>query len=202
MRKIKRLNEEIARWAFEILFRTNDSWKIAFTNPTAGPWKTIKATSKKTGIDGEVYRFLLEEDRPDIIMYNDEMKIVIIFEAKDCLAKLINEKQAEKSAKVVIELAKTLHSKDTNEYWKDRSHYSVILGLLWGSTDNPESETEKNKLFDYYHRLVDKNNLVFSDIVIGVETLYKSDKLKCTSFFKDYSGNYYELGNAITNSLN
>ena len=73
MRSINRLNEEIARWAFEILFKTNTEWKIAFTNPTAGPWKTIKANSLTDNTEGEVYRFILEEDRPDIIMYNDRL---------------------------------------------------------------------------------------------------------------------------------
>lgn len=88
MRNINRLNEEIARWAFEIIFKTNTSWHIAFTNPTAGPWKTIKSVSLQSGKEGEVYRFILEEDRPDIIMYNDSLRVVLIFEAKDSLEKL------------------------------------------------------------------------------------------------------------------
>ena len=54
MRNINRLNEEIARWAFEIIFKTNTSWHIAFTNPTAGPWKTIKSVSLQSGKEGEV----------------------------------------------------------------------------------------------------------------------------------------------------
>ena len=42
-----RLTEEIARWAFEIICRENPNWYVAFTNPTAGPWKTIKGLNKK-----------------------------------------------------------------------------------------------------------------------------------------------------------
>ena len=53
MRNINKLNEEIARWAFEILFTDRSDWVIAFTNPTAGPWKTIKA-SNEFGEIGEV----------------------------------------------------------------------------------------------------------------------------------------------------
>ena len=49
IRKINRVNEEIARWAFEIIFKKNDQWTIAFTNPTAGPWKTIKSNSLNDG---------------------------------------------------------------------------------------------------------------------------------------------------------
>ena len=41
------LTEELARWAFEILCREGDECYVAFTNPTAGPWKTIKAKDDK-----------------------------------------------------------------------------------------------------------------------------------------------------------
>ena len=93
IRKVNRLNEELARWAFEIIISNNTEWEIAFTNPTAGPWKTVKAHSLKTNKKGEVYRFILEEDRPDIIIYNDKLKSLIIFEAKDNLEKLLEEEQ-------------------------------------------------------------------------------------------------------------
>lgn len=201
MRKINRLNEELARWAFEIIFKTNTAWKIAFTNPTAGPWKTIKATSMTTGAEGEVYRFILEEDRPDIIMYNDELKIIIIFEAKDSLEKLIDKEQAKKSAAVVVKLAHILRSKGSNEFWKGREKYPVVLGLLWGSTDSPKSTTDKKKLYDCYHNLIKNEELVLSDLIVGVETLYRVDNLSCTPFFVDYSGRNSNLGNAIINSL-
>lgn len=202
MRRINRLNEEIARWAFEIIFKTNLSWKIAFTNPTAGPWKTIKAASKTTGLEGEVYRFILEEDRPDIIMYNDELETIIIFEAKDSLRKLIDSKQSRKSAEVVVKLARILASKSGNDFWKGRENYAVILGLLWGSTEQPETENEKDRLYDCYHNLVENEGLVFSDLIIGVETLYNEGALLCTPFYKDYSGENSEFGNSIINSLN
>lgn len=201
MRHINRLNEEIARWAFEIIFKTNESWKIAFTNPTAGPWKTIKAISKINCTEGEVYRFILEEDRPDIIMYNDDLEMVIIFEAKDSLSKLIDSSQAKKSAAVVVKLAEILQSKGSNPFWRGREEYKVVLGLLWGSTNNPETENEKKKLYDYYHNLIANEDSVFSDIIIGVETLYKSENLSCTSYFQDYSGNLSAIGNKIIESL-
>lgn len=86
------LTEEISRWAFEVACREQTSWDIAFTNPTAGPWKTIKAKGA-LGDLGEVYRFALEENRPDIILINDDINIIIIVEAKDSLEKLINKTQ-------------------------------------------------------------------------------------------------------------
>ena len=129
MRNIKRLNEEISRWTFEILFKQNQSWHIAFTNPTAGPWKTIKGRSLSSSIEGEVYRFTLEEKRPDIIMYNDELKKIIVFEAKDSISKLLDDEQSTKSAEVVVKLAEILFNRSANIFWRGRESYNVILGL-------------------------------------------------------------------------
>ena len=201
MRSINRLNEEIARWAFEILFKSNTAWKIAFTNPTAGPWKTIKAGSIATGEEGEVYRFILEEDRPDIIMYNDSLECIIIIEAKDSLEKLLVHDQAEKSAAVVVKLANILGSKASNPYWRGRENYKVVLGLLWGSTDQPETDIDKNTLYDYYHALVANNECVFSDLIIGIETLYKNEHLRCSGFSKSYNAAAEQFGGEIIRSL-
>lgn len=201
MRSINRLNEEIARWAFEIIYKHNTSWKIAFTNPTAGPWKTIKAPSKSTEIEGEVYRFILEEDRPDIIMFNDELETVIIIEAKDSLAKLLDREQAKKSAAVVVKLANLLGSKGNNTFWRGRENYKVVLGLLWGSTDYPENDAAKNRLYDHYHDLVIEEDGVFSNLIIGIETLYSSGNLRCEAFYKNYNGGNSSLGDQIIETL-
>lgn len=200
MRKIVRLNEEIARWAFEVVVRENKQWIIAFTNPTAGPWKTIKAPSKKTSAEGEVYRFALEEDRPDIIMFNDELKAVLIVEAKDSIKKLMEDKQAKKSAEVVEQLAGILGSKSTNLFWNGRENYKVILGLLWGSSTSPESAAEKNQLYDYYHNLVKDDATVYASLVIGIETLC-DEQMKCTVFYKGYDDDGVSMGEQIVKSL-
>jgi len=201
MRTINHLNEEIARWAFEIIFKTNLSWHIAFTNPTAGPWKTIKAESLQSGREGEVYRFILEEDRPDIIMYNDALRVVIIFEAKDSLDKLLVKAQAEKSGAVVVKLANMLHKKAANDYWKGRENYRIVLGLLWGSDGRPEPDGEKEKLYDHYHSLIEGENIVCPDLIIGVETLYNEGALQCTAYFKGYSDAASSAGREIVRSL-
>ena len=59
------INEEIVRWAFEVFLRnkSEDKWWVAFTNPTAGPWKKIEAPNNG-GKLFEIYRFAREEDRP------------------------------------------------------------------------------------------------------------------------------------------
>lgn len=201
MRKIKNLNEELARWTFEVLCRSSSEWDIAFTNPTAGPWKTIKAPSKNTGAEGEVYRFTLEEERPDIIMYNDSLETAIIFEAKDSLKKLIFKDQAIKSADVVVKLANILGSKGSNEFWKGRENYKVVLGLLWGSTDKPEEDDAKNKVYDRYHTLVENKKAVFSDVIIGVEALYKDGEIQCKSFCKSYNSKSSSFGARLVSSL-
>lgn len=186
IRKINRLNEEIARWAFEIIFKNNKDWYIAFTNPTAGPWKTIKAESLHGHGLGEVYRFILEEDRPDIIMYNDDLKVIIIFEAKDSLIKLTDKTQYVKSSEVVCKLAKYLSEKGSNPFWAGREKYSIITGLLWGSVDNHSTSLERDSLFDLYQSVVKKDKLVSSNIIIGIETLYKNSDLKCYGYYKTY----------------
>lgn len=201
MRNMNCLNEEIARWAFEIIFKTNTSWHIAFTNPTAGPWKTIKAVSLRSGKEGEVYRFILEEDRPDIILYNDSLRVVLIFEAKDSLEKLLERTQAQKSAAVVVKLANILRHKVTSDFWRGREKYRVILGLLWGSNNVPETDEEKEALYDCYHELIDGEASVTSALVIGVETLYRDGMLSCTSFYRAYDDAVSPLGQEIVHSL-
>lgn len=203
MRKINRLNEEIARWAFEIIFKTNNKWFISFTNPTAGPWKTIKARSLINGSVGEVYRFILEEDRPDIVMYNDELRTVIIFEAKDSLIKLTEQEQCVKSTEVVSKLAKNLSNRGSNVFWSGRENYTVITGLLWGSVNSFSSETEKNALFDLYQDKIKRDDLVNHNLIIGIETIYSNSKLKCYAYYKTYdeSGSTDELGKTIIDTL-
>lgn len=201
IRTINRLNEEISRWAFEIIFKTNDEWQIAFTNPTAGPWKTIKTKAINTNNVGEVYRFALEEDRPDIILFNDKLKTVIIFEAKDSLAKLTDAKQAKKSANVVIKLGEILSLKGDNEFWRGRENYNVILGLLWGSVETKESSATKQALYDQYHSMIRNSKHICDNIIIGIETLYKDGGLVCYADFKAYNTKDEFLAQAIVSSL-
>lgn len=200
IRNINRLNEELARWAFEIIISENDDWEIAFTNPTAGPWKTVKATSLKTGEKGEVYRFILEEDRPDIIVYNDKLKSVIIFEAKDSLVKLLERDQSKKSADVVIKLAEILSNKSTNAFWVGRESYKVIVGLLWGCT-TPENESQIKKLFNHYHDLISGNLSVDQNVIIGIETVFKEQNLKCKTHSIIYNKTEFDVYKKIIDSL-
>lgn len=172
-----RLTEEIARWAFEIICKENPDWYVAFTNPTAGPWKTIKGINK-SGKEGEVYRFELEETRPDIVLVNDTLKIVIVVEAKDSIEKLISKDQSEKSVEVVHTLTAILRRCKSNPYWGDRASYPVITGLLWGA-EAPASAIERSNVFNEYYNHMKGYPQLNKDFIVGIETRRKGDGLQC-----------------------
>ena len=200
IRKISRLNEEIARWAFEIQIASTRDWYIAFTNPTAGPWKTIKAQNCN-GVLGEVYRFKLEEDRPDIIMYNDMLKKIIIFEAKDSIKKLFESTQMEKSSDVFIRLSDTLKSSN-NPFWGERKNYNIVLGLLWGAEGSNSIKSQVDSLFDAYYRIISRNTNVYSGLIIGIESRRINENIKCFSHYKSYQDENITLVNEIIKSIN
>lgn len=136
------ISEEIARWSFEVFLdhKSSGKWWIAFTNPTAGPWKKI--TSKnEAGKLIEVYRFSREEDRPDIVAVSDEMKQIIIFEAKDYAHRLVGEVQMKKSAQVIVDMEKVLKAVNVDA-WNIRKSYDIIPGFLWFSESNEKSIAE------------------------------------------------------------
>lgn len=196
-----KLTEEISRWAFEVICMKSPDWYIAFTNPTAGPWKTIKGLNEQ-GIEGEVFRFELEDTRPDIILVNDKMKLVIIIEAKDSLTKLISNNQAEKSIEVVNKLSSILNNKATTPYWGVRSDYAVLTGLLWGA-ETASNNAEREIVFDAYYSEIKKHNKLDSRLIIGIETCRVDNGLFCsiTGKFYEDSHNKIEL-KQIADSFN
>lgn len=200
MRQINNLNEEIARWAFEILFKENNKWQIAFTNPTAGPWKTIKALDAE-GKEGEVYRFPLEETRPDIILYNDELEAVLVVEAKDSLNKLVLGDQAEKSVEVVERLSDILSQLGTNKFWGKRAQYPTYLGLLWGSSNTLSNQDDYLAVFDEYYDIAKNMKSLNKDFIIGIESLYKNGRIDCFFHHKTYSSGQNERCLAVESSL-
>jgi hypothetical protein len=126
------LSEEIVRWGFEVALQSAQDWKIAFTNPTAGPWKKISGTSKE-GKVGEVHRFEIDESRPDLVIYSDSNKAVIIIEAKTSISGLVDRDQITKTSQMYSRLTEKLQSCAHNSYWNDRASYAYYLGLLWGT---------------------------------------------------------------------
>ena len=176
-----KLTEEIARYAFEVKIR-NSEWFLAFTNPTAGPWKKITA-SNLNGEIGEVYRFARDEERPDLLLVHDREKIVLILEAKDSLPKLITGKQLKKSAKVVLELARTLRGLKENEFWSHRTNYTILAGLLWGSEKRSKIRDVDEAIERFANALQreEKGDPIVSPVIIGIES-YKDNKGGITCF--------------------
>ena len=144
------MNEEIARWTFEVFIdhQSKGKWWIAFTNPTAGPWKKI-LSKDEAGQLIEIYRFSREEDRPDIVAVSDELKKVIIIEAKDYASKLIGKVQMTKSAQVIVDMEKVLRSVDITA-WEKRKNYEIIPGFLWYSESSNIANKEVVKVTDAF----------------------------------------------------
>lgn len=196
-----RLTEEIARWAFEINFNDTTDWKIAFTNPTAGPWKTIRAPSLSTGIIGEVYRFELEETRPDILLFNDRLKHIIIIEAKDSLEKLLAGGQVKKTIEVVDQLSTLLSQQSHNQFWAGRESYNVVTGLLWGC-EQTYTNQHYEQLFSAHHNEMNRHALLNKDFILGIETVREGQNLKCVIYAKCYHPNDRTTIEAIAQSMN
>lgn len=173
MKYTYKLTEEIARWAFEVHLKGLEDWDIVFTNPTAGPWKRIEAFSK-TMEKGEVYRFDKDEKRPDIVVVNDKLKCILIFEAKDTLDKLITDKQIAKSIKVIIDMANILKNSTKNEFWSFRTKYKIYNALLWGSLE-ASSEINIKTAFELYETGI-YSGLGTSEM-IGIESFKNGDRI-------------------------
>jgi len=174
-----RLTEEIARWAFEVHIATATDWKIVFTNPTAGPWKRLMAPDSN-GTIGEVHRFEREEDRPDLVLVNDALQVLLIIEAKDTLEKLVSMEQIKKSSDVAISLAHTLSKKEKNPYWAKRAQYTTMVGLLWGATEKT-NETSRKELFSKYRdSLKPELHNTMSPVLLGIESNKDQGTIVCT----------------------
>lgn len=137
--KLKHVSEEIVRWAFEVSVQKGRHWKIAFTNPTAGPWKRVMALDQM-GRSGEVHRFEIDEKRPDLILFSDKFKTVLIIEAKTDLKGLADKAQIAKTAELFRRLTALLKSVSQNPFWGERAEYEYRLGLLWGRQTESKAE--------------------------------------------------------------
>jgi len=130
-----KISEEIARWSVETYFRqhTELKWWVAFTNPTAGPWKKIVAKDT-AGLNVEIHRFQREEERPDLVLVNDDLRIIVIVEAKDYLEKLVTKSQMEKSVRVIEDMSKVFLA-ISHINWGERAKYRIIPSFLWMCKD-------------------------------------------------------------------
>lgn len=143
-----RINEEITRWTTEVYIKSNPNknWYIAFTNPTAGPWKKITVKNKEGKLI-EVYRFDREEKRPDLVLINDKKGIILIVEAKYDLDDILKGRQMEKSIKVVLDMADVLKNISVKE-WGVRRNYKIVTSFLWYS-NTPDMALVESELVNH-----------------------------------------------------
>jgi len=177
MRRVREVTEEVARWVFEVHVEHLPNWQIAFTNPTAGPWKLVVGRNEN-GVPGEVHRFERESERPDLIIYSDQQQIVLIIEAKGAVEDLTRSKQTQKSVNVVAELTKILRSKRASHYWGKRADYTYLTAVLWGS----ESLTHPQKVHSVlatYDTACEEADLATP--ILGIESLREEggDEIVC-----------------------
>lgn len=197
------LTEEIARWRFEVLVHACPSWFVAFTNPTAGPWKRVMGRDRD-GKEGEVYRFPRDSDRPDLILVCDELRSLAIIEAKDSMAKLMVDVQITKSAQVVKDLARILSGLKHNAFWGARSEYSVYPGLLWGGERASTKAEREDLVLRFVRELHDKPDAEVCGHCLCVEVLKQSraGDLDVALFLHSHSaGTTAPSASALLNSL-
>lgn len=191
------LTEEVVRWSFEVMISKNHDWLIAFTNPTAGPWKTIKLLDRYQRIE-DAKKFEIDEKRPDLILINYRLKEVIIIEAKDNLNKLMPFKQIEKTVNVYIKIKTFLKEELDPSDWNDLDKFNYRFGLMWGQDDR---YNDYNMLYHNYKLILNKKNVV--DEIIGFESKKRTDNsIICTlhSFINDNSDKnewYDEIARSI-----
>ena len=176
-----RINEEITRWTTEVYIKNNPNknWYIAFTNPTAGPWKKITVKNEK-GKSIEVYRFDREEKRPDLVLINDKEGLILIVEAKYDLGDLLNDVQMIKSVKVVVDMAEVLRNISVEE-WEARKKYRIVTSFLWYSS-NPVNALAESKLVNkkYHENMTKGLNKETVNIII-----YKKDEVLTNLFISE-----------------
>ena len=176
------LTEELARWAFELRIEDLPDWQIAFSNPTAGPWKRVCASDAK-GITGEVHRFGKSDLRPDLLLVNDALSAIVIVEAKPDLPALVQAKQVAKSCRVVNDLAVTLSGLGHNSHWNGRAEYQTVVGLLWGATV-PAPKNVRSEAFGLYEKCLSRSNTTHAGL-IAIEVLRTNDDLEVTAMTND-----------------
>lgn len=179
MTRLKEVTEEVARWVFEVHLARQPGWSIAFTNPTAGPWKRVMASGAQ-GQAGEVHRFERDATRPDLILVSDEQRAVVIVEAKTKIEDLARDAQVKKSVAVVTAMSELLRGREANPYWGRRADYTFMCGLLWGA-QRPAATTPVASLMSRHAALLPMRPWL-SRSILAIECLREPDQehVTCT----------------------
>ena len=133
------ISEEIVRFVFEVHIKQRaKDWFVAFTNPTAGPWKKILLN-----LDGnklEIGRYEREEQRPDLIIFYAKYGVFIILEAKDSFSKIYDTTQIKKSIDVFLKEKKRLFNSKLLKKYAKKIDLKFVNGFLWFDTNVNNAE--------------------------------------------------------------
>ena len=147
--KSTKLSEEIVRWKFELDANIEGIRYIAFTNPTAGPWKTVNGPVWEERYT--LHSFGKKEPRPDVILVCDRLKQIYVIEAKDS-AKKLDKETIEKTYEISETFRRRFSTYTAHASWQNRLTYSLITGFIFGSTI-AKYEDEANALLDRINQL-------------------------------------------------
>jgi hypothetical protein len=198
-----KITEEVVRQSVEVGFKQSDRWKIAFTNPTAGPWKMIKLGSYEGGHN---LRYEKEEDRPDLILFNRQAKLFLVFEAKDLIKKLIDESQIEKSVAVFKKEGKRLDGiLSTSQHattildTADPS-YHIAAGYIYSNIEctNDQLKQYQRDLLELHSRYIPSPNHRFSPTL---HLIVEKDDNRHLSIRSEYRGFSASKEQIIASSL-
>lgn len=139
-----KLSEEIIRFAFEVaIMRERTNRFIAFSNPTAGPWKLV--LGRRADETYELHRFGREDVRPDVIVVCDKLRKIVVIEAKET-ADQLDSGTIEKTYGISAMFADIFGLYDSHEDWLQRKTYEVITGFLFGSASAAAAALARSEL--------------------------------------------------------
>ena len=171
-----RVTEEVARFAFEVFVqeRIGGSMYVAFSNPTAGPWKTVKMRGVR-GEETEVHRFGIFDQRPDLVLHAPSGNSMLVLEAKSEVEGLLSRAQMCKARDAFNSFVETAHG-SANPLLSRVSE--IIPGFLWASIDFPREVSECQQAVAAHWR-----DISHGFVCIGVQALSTDARFTVT-----YSG--------------
>lgn len=201
MTRLKQVTEEVARWVFEVHLEQQRGWFLAFTNPTAGPWKRVMAPDAD-GQWGEVHRFERDATRPDLVLVSDQEQAIVIVEAKSRIEDLIRDAQVKKTVDVVSDIGRLLRTRGTNHHWGTRAGYTVMCGLLWGGEIPAGASTRTALIGSYTTRLPQQPWMCRSLLLVECLRAREQEHVRCTGAIGSATSSADAWGVSVLQSLN
>jgi len=171
--KTVKCTEEVIRWRFEVALecRTLENGVagtsfVAFTNPTAGPWKRV--VGPKLQESYEIYRFGSKESRPDVIVVSDLRRRIYVLEAKDEAAKLTTQ-VIKKTYEIAGKFNVVFGAFGNHEDWAPRKSYVVSVGFVFSSKSVSAAVEQHGALMRRVVALGELPGDTYSAVVIDID---------------------------------